>query len=130
MTDQVDRQEVLADVVQLQADYARLIDAREAESWSRLFAEDGVLVREEGPVEGRAELVTFAVESPVGVHLPGVPSLDLRPGGTVSATSHFVFVNSGTRRITSGTYHDTIVRGEEGLVFARREVEVRGRIEL
>jgi hypothetical protein len=130
MTDQVDRQGILADVLQLQADYARLIDAREAEPWSRLFTDDGVLIREEGPVEGRADLVTFATESPVGVHLSGVPSLEARPDGTVHATSHFVFVNSGTRRITSGTYHDTLVPGGEGLVFARREVDVRGRIEL
>ena len=131
MSEQVERADVLADVVRLHADYARLIDAREAQAWSLLFTEDGLLIREDKPpVEGRAQLVTFAAESPAGVHLPGLPTVEPQSDGSVIATAHFVFVNGATRRIVAGVYRDDLVRGGTGLVFRRRDIQAGALLDL
>ncbi len=125
-----DRALVLADVVQLHAEYARLIDARDLPAWSRLFTEDGELVHAAGTVTGRDALVRFAEDSPVGAHLPGLPAVEPQPDGTVLAVAPFVFVNAGTRTVVAGTYRDHLVCGDRGLRFSRREIEARGRLEL
>ena len=125
-----DRQETVLAVLQLHGEYARRMDSRYADGLSRLFTEDGSFSREEGDTTGRAALVEFAEASPVGIHVSGVPMVEVRPDGTVTAECNFVFVNPGTRRITTGWYVDTLVPGGDALLFARRRVELRGRIEL
>jgi hypothetical protein len=122
--------DTLAAVLRLHADYGRLIDAREAEPWSRLFAEDGVLVGARpggGDVVGGADLAAFAAASPAGVHVCGVPSIDETGPDVVQATSNFVFVGAENGQILAGTYRDRLVACPGGLVFARREVQTRAR---
>jgi hypothetical protein len=122
---------VLPAVLRLLADYGRMIDTRECDSWSRLFAVDGVL--RYGPHEftGTVELAKFAAASPPGVHLTGVPSVRVGPDGGVHATSAFVFVSSTERQVLAGGYRDRFVSTDEGrLVFSRREIELSGRITL
>ena len=125
----VERAVVLADVVQLHAEYARLIDARDLPGWSWLFPEDGVLVHAAGTVTGRDALVRFAEEAPVGAHLPGLPAVEPQADGIVLAVAPFVFVNAATRTVVTGTYRDRLVRGDRGLLFSRRVIEARGRLE-
>jgi hypothetical protein len=125
-----DRQETVLAVLQLHGEYARRMDSRDADGLSRLFTEDGSFSREEGDTTGHAALAAFARESPVGIHVSGVPTVQTRPDGTATAECNFVFVNPGTRRITTGWYVDTLVPGGDGLLFARRRVELRGRIDL
>jgi 3-phenylpropionate/cinnamic acid dioxygenase small subunit len=122
--------EALADVVRLLADYARLIDAGEAEPWSRLFTEDGIFVQGgvSGEVAGRADLVAFAEAAPVGVHVAGIPSFDRLEDGTLDVTSNFVFVGAENQQILAGVYRDRMVPTPGGLLFARREVVVRARV--
>ncbi|WP_029432278.1 nuclear transport factor 2 family protein [Blastococcus sp. URHD0036] len=130
MSGDLERALALADVVQLHAEYARLIDARDFPAWSLLFTEDATLVLAAGTVTGRDELVRFARESPVGVHLPALPSVEPQPDGGVLAVAPFAFVNAGARTVVAGTYRDQLVRGDSGLRFRRREIEARGRLEL
>jgi hypothetical protein len=121
---------VLADVVQVHAEYARLIDARDLSGWSRLFAEDGELVSVAGTVTGREALVRFARDFPAGGHLPGLPTVEPQPDGSVLALASFVFIDAAARTVVAGAYRDHLVPGGPGLLFRRREIESRGRLEL
>jgi SnoaL-like domain len=124
-----DRTEHLAGVTKLLADYATLLDARQAQPWSELFGSDGRLVLQDAEISGTDELIGFAERSPVGVHLPGIASIEEQADGTFAATSHFVFVNPTTRVTLAGAYHDQIVYEDKAFRFTRRQVEMRARIE-
>jgi hypothetical protein len=117
-------------VLQLHAEYGRRMDGGDAEGLARLFTEDGVFSFEETDTTGREALAEFARRSPVGIHVGGAPAVEAGPDGTVVARSNFVFVSPENRRITTGWYVDTLVPGPDGLLFARRRAELRGRMDL
>jgi hypothetical protein len=117
-------------VLQLHAEYARRMDGRDAEGWSRLFAGGGVFSTASREVTDPAELVAFAQTSPVGIHLAGVPTVAPQADGSVNSESNFIFVDPAKRRIVTGSYDDTLVPGGDGLRFARRRVLVLGMVDL
>lgn len=119
--------ELLAAVWNLMGDYARFVDGREAAAWSRLFGEAGVLAVGKREFSGSEDLERFGAQSAPGVHVQGIPTVEVRPDGSIHATSSFVFVNAATSALVAGEYRDDIVRSAEGLVFARRQIEMRAR---
>jgi hypothetical protein len=116
---------VLPEVLGLLASYARFVDGREAEAFSRIFGDSGVFALGEREISGPEDLAAFAAGSPAGVHVQGVPVMEQQADGSLRAISNFVFVNSETHQVVAGEYRDEIVRSGDGLVFRRRQVETR-----
>jgi SnoaL-like domain len=114
-------------VLRVLADYGQLIDGREATAWSGLFGNDGVLAVGDREIRGRAELAEFAAQSPAGVHMQSVPSIELCPDGSAYVESNFVFMNAGTGKLIAGSYHDQLVQDEDVYIFARRDISIRAR---
>jgi hypothetical protein len=116
----------LAEVLRLQADYARHVDAGEAEEWCALFSSKGVLTLSDGrEVSGADALAAFASRAPRGVHLQGVPSIEERPDGDIDSVAPFVYFNPDTGGILAGTYTDRITAEDGQTVFARRHIDIK-----
>ena len=126
MNDVLDEKLIPA-VLRLLGDYGRLIDGRETTAWSRLFGDKGTLAVGEREITGAAELTEFAAQSPAGVHVQSVPSIESRPDGTVYAESSFVFVNAETGKLTAGSYRDELAPDGDVFVFDRRDISIRVR---
>jgi SnoaL-like domain len=123
----LDLQSDLPAVWKLLGDYGRLIDGREPEAWSRLFAQDGILAVGDREIRGQSELAAFASASPIGIHLQAVPSIEQEPDGTIRVASNFLFANAATGGIVAGMYQDEIVITGGRPVFARRDIDTRVR---
>jgi SnoaL-like domain len=120
------RRDVVLAAVQLSADYARLIDGRDAAGFSELFTPDGCLDLGRRQVLGRPALLRFAEASPVGVHVAGLPSLtDSGTEEGVTCESAFVFVNTATGAIVAGWYRDELAWDGDRLIFVRRLIDMR-----
>jgi len=115
--------DVLGAVVRLSADYARLVDNREATAWSELFAPDGCMDLGGRRITGRAALAEFAAAATAGVHTPGLPSVTV-DGDRIESRSPFVFVSTGGT-VLAGWYHDELTWDGDRLVFAVRRVDMR-----
>jgi SnoaL-like domain len=119
---------VLLAAVRLGADYARLIDGRDAEGWSGLFTTEGCLDFGGRPIVGRPALLRFAAKSPAGVHVPGLPTITGTGhgnGAIVTCESPFVFVNAATGALIAGWYRDQLAWDGDELRFAHRLVDQR-----
>jgi hypothetical protein len=125
--DPQDLSALLPAIWRLQGDYARFVDGREPEAWSQLFGESGTLAVGTREITGSDALAEFAAQSTAGVHVQGVPTVARQADGRIRSTSSFVFVNAATQALIAGEYRDDIEETGDGLVFARREVEVRAR---
>jgi len=113
-------------ILQLEADYARTWDTRDATGWADLFTEDGAF--ELGGMaddpsyrfEGRERLTRFCerVSSrQEGIHLLSAPSLSF-DGDTARGWVHFQYFDrnheTGERRHVIGVYAVTYARGDDG----------------
>jgi hypothetical protein len=126
-TDVQDLSGLLPAIWKLQGDYGRLVDGRDAEGWSRLFGENGTLAVGSREITGREALAAFGAQSSVGVHVQGVPSVERQTDGRIHARSNFVFINAETHAVLAGEYRDDIEHTGDGVVFARRQIEMRVR---
>jgi len=113
------------EVITLFSEYARRIDSRDGEGWSTLFALDGALSLATRSIVGRSALAEFALRSPVGVHVPGLPSIETAADGSVVVISSWLFLNSGNGQILAGSYVDTLSRDGDAVRFVERRVEQR-----
>jgi len=111
-------------ILTLLGDYGRLIDGREAEAFSRIFTQDGVLAIGKHEVRGRAALADFAATAVAGTHIQSVPSRALLPDGSVDARSNFLFAGAGQVPAMSGMYHDVMVPEGDCFVFVRRDISI------
>jgi hypothetical protein len=108
----------------LSADYARLLDGRDAQAWSELFAADAQLNFGERRIVGRDAIREFGAASVPGVHLSG-PVAVTSYGETITCESAFVFANSRTGVVLAGYYRDQLAWSEQRLVFVVREIDIR-----
>jgi SnoaL-like domain len=116
--------DALPAILTLLGDYGRLMDGREAQAWSRIFTEEGVLAIGKHEVRGRAALADFADKAVAGIHIQSVPSFELLPDGSVDARSNFLFVRAGQVQTIAGMYHDVMVPEGNRFVFARRDINI------
>jgi uncharacterized protein (TIGR02246 family) len=113
-------------ILQLEADYARTWDTRDAEGWAALFTGDGafeLLGLADEPshrFEGRAHLTRFCAKvsgRQTGIHLLSAPSLAF-DGEVARGWVHFQYFDrnheTGERRHVVGVYAVTYVRGDDG----------------
>jgi len=115
-------------ILQLEADYGRTWDTRDAAGWAALFTDDGAF--ELGGFEGepsyrfagRERLTRFCEKvsaRQIGIHLLSGPSLAFEPDGvTARGWVHFQYhdaqVETGVRRSVLGVYAVTYVRTAAG----------------
>lgn len=104
----------------LLADYAILVDSRQATAWAELFTDEGTLVLDDRRIEGRADLETFAAGSPAGVHIGSVGSVR-DEGDLLLVHSSFVYVGTDGRLI-AGTYTDRIEDDGSTARFVERTI--------
>ena len=113
-------------ILQLEADYARTWDCRDAAGWAALFTEDGAFElgaladQTEYRFEGRDRLTRFCERVSArqdGVHLLSAPSVELA-GDRARGWVHFQYLDrnreTGVRRYVVGVYAVTYVRGDDG----------------
>jgi len=106
--------------------YARAVDSRDTAAVARLFGHgSGTLALPDRDVTGDSALADFVEQAPRGVHVQGVPTVELVTDGALHVTSNFVFVNAVTYALTSGEYSDEIRQGEDGLFFAHRAITIK-----
>ena len=114
------------EILQLEADYARTWDCRDADGWAALFTEDGAF--ELGSFgdapsyrfAGRERLARFCRRVSArqeGIHLLSAPSLRF-DGDTAFGWVHFQYLDqhreTGDRRHAIGVYAVTYVRTGDG----------------
>ncbi len=113
-------------ILQVEADYARTWDTRDAEGWAALFTEEGAF--ELGGLagepsyrfEGRERLTRFCRKLSArqdGIHLLAAPSLTF-DGDTARGWVHFQYFDANretdVRRQVLGVYAVTYVRCDDG----------------
>lgn len=119
-------------ILQIEADYARTWDCRDAEGWAALFTEDGAfeLGGFDGDpsyrFEGRERLTRFCHKVSArqeGIHLLATPSLTF-DGDTARGWVHFQYFDrnreTDVRRQVLGVYAVTYVRSGDGWRMRRR----------
>jgi uncharacterized protein (TIGR02246 family) len=122
----------LEDIEEIRAvltDYGRFLDARDFESYSRLFAKDGEWIGGMGTVKGPAAIQVFMEKNIPGpntahnYHLLSNFEIDVH-GDTATAWSRWAFVVPGPDKKPSiaqgGRYDDLLVRENRHWKFKRR----------
>jgi hypothetical protein len=110
-------------VLQLLASYGETIDHRDADRWCDLFTIEGVFRFAGREVRGQDRLRIYAAQSPQGIHVIGLPSLEVS-SDRVHATAAWIFHNADTGSVLSGYYHDEIVVHDGVARFAVRDVRL------
>ena len=110
-------------IKQLKAEYVRLADAQDWESWSRLFTDDCQLHTDGGHIQGRDKVVATISQSLANastVHRLHTPEITLTGPDTASAAwpmSDYVRGTFGGKSMTingHGYYHEDYVRTADG----------------
>lgn len=110
--------------LRLIADYARLLDDRDADAWSGLFIPGGGIRIGERQIVGREALHSFIERTPRGVHVPGVPAIESQ-GDELRCISSLVFIDAESGGIRAVLNTDRMAWHEGSLRFALREIEIR-----
>ena len=130
LEERVQRLEDLQEITQLLIDYGELLDLRDTQTWSQLWAEDAEFNMSSGrSAKGRAAikemLDTLMANSPAAVmHLETNPRINL-DGDKATATMMYAVASTqddGLARITmAGHHHDHLVRTAEGWKIKHRQ---------
>jgi hypothetical protein len=114
--------ELLA-VHNLLARYGLLLDRLIVEEWLDLFTDDAVLDIDGNALDSREKRRGLTVSAPRGLHVANLPVIrgELH-GDDLSATSTFLFWNTGQRTTRLGWYEDTLVRVDGSWRFAVRRI--------
>jgi uncharacterized protein (TIGR02246 family) len=100
--------------------YAAAFDARDAEAFAALFAEDGVVVQRGLETAGRERLARMIQRTPPSParHYPEPPTIEVK-GETATADSRFRY-DTGQGPSITGRYEDHLRRSAEGWLISRR----------
>jgi 3-phenylpropionate/cinnamic acid dioxygenase small subunit len=118
-----------AEIVELLARYAHVVDNRDWSQATTVFRADVQLGRSPVISSGLANLTALVGSAPAthGHNTTDV-ILDARPDGTVRAWSKFYIVR-GDGTVGSGDYQDTLVKTDGGWRIAERDVSRGNRLE-
>jgi hypothetical protein len=106
-------------ITDLLARYGSLLDRGDHESWVDLFTAEGSFEVFGRTFRGRQGLMRMAETAPGGVHLAGLPVIEL-DGDAARVQQSFVFVDQHTHGVRIGWYDDVIRRQGERWRFDRR----------
>lgn len=121
-------EDVLA-IRELTARYNHAIDAGRAEEWAATFTEDGVFEPSAGGrFEGREALAGFAraFSSRFKVRHCTTDAVMEVDGDRATQTCYLLLLDrsDGVKVMSSGVYHDTLVRTPQGWRFSHRRIEL------
>ena len=120
-------------IIELEATYARLFDARQGDEWAALFTPDGVYQSRDGVpggrgnyVEGRADLARFCCDAPFdGIHFLHLPQITFEGDSAVSRV-HLEFVAAFHDRVSHSRrmvgYYDVSYQRVDGQWLISRRV--------
>jgi hypothetical protein len=108
-------------ITTLLASYAVRLDRGQHEAFADLFADDARFFVFGRSFDGREGLLKMATTAPAGLHLAGLPVLDVR-GDEATVEQSFLFVDAVTGGQRLGFYDDEIVRTPDGWRFRTRRV--------
>lgn len=114
--DRRDRDEI-TDVL---ARYASLLDRGDHEAWVDLFTADGSFEVFGRSFQGNEELTRMAETAPGGVHMAGLPVIEV-DGDAAMVQQSFVFFDQHTHEVRIGWYDDVMRREVERWRFERRK---------
>jgi uncharacterized protein (TIGR02246 family) len=116
--------EQYAHIVRLMARYCSASDARDGQTSSRLFTEDGELVLPSRTVSGRAGLARFMSAGPkaTGHHHAGNVVVDFVSPTSARATSYVTVLEPGQPIQRMGTYFDDLEKVEGTWLFRTRKL--------
>jgi hypothetical protein len=103
--DRRDREEI----TDLLARYGSLLDRGDHKAWVDLFTAEGSFEVFGRSIEGRQGLMRMAESAPGGVHLGGLPVIEL-DGDVAQVQQSFVFFDQHTHEVRIGWYDDVIRR--------------------
>lgn len=106
----------------LLAEYGLAADECRFEDWARLFTPDGEMCSPSRTVRGFDALLRFISSSQEGLHLSGLPRVEVS-ADRATATTPFLFVTH-EGQVRRGIYEDTLRHTGEGWRIERR----RGRL--
>ncbi len=112
--------DVLA-IQRLLARYSIMMDAGEMDGFADLWEPDAAMVTGSAELHGAAAILAKVAGSPAGLHLAGLPDIDLA-GDRATGRQNLVFVDRDTRAVRIGRYDDVYVRTDHGWRFARRQI--------
>jgi hypothetical protein len=113
--DRRDRDEI-TDVL---ARYGSLLDRGDHEAWVDLFTAEGSFEVFGRSFVGRQGLMRMAEMAPGGVHLAGLPVIELE-GDAARVQQSFVFFDQHTHEVRIGWYDDVMRRQGQRWRFDRR----------
>lgn len=111
-------------ITDLVAAYGVLLDREDYEGWVELFTQDASFEAFGRSFDGHDGLRKMATSAPGGLHLAGLPLIDL-DGDRATIRQSFVFVDAATHELRIGWYDDDVVRTAAGWRFRRRRTTFR-----
>jgi SnoaL-like domain len=106
-------------ITDLLARYGSLLDRGDHAAWVDLFTAEGCFEVFGRSFHGREGLMHMAETAPGGVHMAGLPVIDL-DGDAAVVQQSFVFFDQYTHEVRIGWYDDVMRREGERWRFERR----------
>jgi SnoaL-like domain len=105
----------------LLAEYALTLDVDDLDACLELFTDDGEF-EVYGKTLTRDRIRKMFVRAPKGMHLTGAALIDVR-GGTATARSQVLFVDSATHQMRPALYDDELITVHGQWRFRRRRCQ-------
>ena len=107
-------------ITELLARYCLALDLDDVEAWVALFTEDARYEVFGRVFEGHEGLRKLLAGAPGGLHLGGLPVIELLDASRARTTQNLLFVDRATGATRSAVYDDELRRTERGWRFAKR----------
>jgi hypothetical protein len=111
-------------ITNLLAEYALASDECRHEDWARLFAKDGEMHAFRKVWKGYEELVSFISAAPEGIHICGLPRIDIQ-GDRADVTVNFAFLRFEDKKVWSmGLYINELVKTADGWRYQTLKIKI------
>lgn len=111
-------------ITNLLAEYTLASDESRHEDWANLFAKDGEMHAFRRVWKGHDELVSFISAAPEGIHICGLPRVDIK-GDRADVTVNFMFAQFADKKIWSmGLYVNELVKTAEGWRYQTLKIKI------
>ena len=107
------------EVTDLLARYGSLLDRGDHAAWVDLFTAEGSFEVLGRSFQGREGLMGMAETAPGGVHMAGLPVIEL-DGDSAEVQQSFVFIDQHSHEVRIGWYDDVMRREDGRWRFERR----------
>lgn len=111
-------------ITNLLSEYTLASDESRHEDWANLFAKDGEMHAFRKVWKGHDELVSFISAAPEGIHICGLPRVDIK-GDRADVTVNFMFAQFEDKKIWSmGLYVNELVKTAEGWRYQTLKIKI------